>query len=798
MHNSTPYISTKYPAGKTTRRFHKHILALFTMLATLCCLTAGATELQYTNEFWISTNASGANLGTLDNPFNAPTAAAFDQIMNGSYSSIIPPNSTIHLMAGIYYTDGTGLLKSGWRVLGSGIDITIIRLETNGINGIVFGCNTGIILTNFELCDLTVDGNQTGTPTKDVDGVELLGGDIAIRRIKVINVGSYSAETHGISIVPDSPDSKGNVIEDCEVSSVYDAANDIDAISLDGGSGIIRDNKIYLPNAGFGFNGEGTHDYLIEGNYVYGAGQGFHLDTGGTSNLTIINNSFIDCYNIAYIGDSGLYAPNKNITFAFNNASLLPYEDAIQAFLFTGIFSYTNIFIFGNNVSIDGAPASSNNEFVYAQNVAGLTIANNSFDEHLTNLIFSTCYNVSMYNNSDLYGDYLSDANIPTIGDTVVSPLGLILLGSTASSQVLTNLGLPSNVADVITNNSAQAVTLNNNLTVNGGATVSGNVGIGTSSPSQTLSVNGNENVAGSLAIGVAAPNCAITVASANSTVGEFLSSNPGISAIRFGDINVNHLAYFGLLKGLTDQFAFLNGYSETNDPMMVIDSNVRGDGNVGDGNIGIGTNMPSQRLTVSGNVLVVGTNSASYLAGDMSQGSNYNAAKLTGTEPVAVLNPIVSTNQAFFILPPDAVIYANGIGTTNVLAGELVSLNYIGYFAWICPSNASWTIMKSLPLPNDYWGGKSNYVTSWKVRTTIPGSYSFNVGTDSVTTNDLSSGEQQTIVFTAPSTTNTVTISATNTISTANLSCLQTFIYTGNQTQPGNFSIISGKVTAQ
>jgi hypothetical protein len=88
--------------------------------------------------------------------------------------------------------------------------------------------------------------------------------------------------------------------------------------------------------------------------------------------------------------------------------------------------------------------------------------------------------------------------------------------------------------------------------------------------------------------------------------------------------------------------------------------------------------------------------------------------------------------------------------------------------------------------------------VTSWNVRTTVAGLYKFNIGLTGIATNDISQDWEKTITFTAPSTTNTVTISATNTLTTANLASLYTFIYTGDQVQPGNFSVVNGKVQAQ
>ena len=60
------------------------------------------------NEFWISTNTATANLGTLSDPFDGSTQVKFDSAMDS-----LPPNSTIHILAGTYQTLGN---LGGWGV----------------------------------------------------------------------------------------------------------------------------------------------------------------------------------------------------------------------------------------------------------------------------------------------------------------------------------------------------------------------------------------------------------------------------------------------------------------------------------------------------------------------------------------------------------------------------------------------------------------------------------------------------------------------------------------------------------
>jgi hypothetical protein len=155
-------------------------------------------------------------------------------------------------------------------------------------------------------------------------------------------------------------------------------------------------------------------------------------------------------------------------------------------------------------------------------------------------------------------------------------------------------------------------------------------------------------------------------------------------------------------------------------------------------------------------------------------------------------------SHNSYFISPSDGLITKAGGPDGAMNVGAISTLGNGTFSAWLCASNSSGIIQKNLPLPNDYWAGKLQYVSSWKIRTTVPGFYSFEIGVQDILTNDLNDWQQQLVTFTAPSTTNTITVSATNSISTTNINCLQTYIYTGNQIQPGKFSILSGTVTAQ
>src|SRR4030095_13977006 len=111
-------------------------------------------------------NATGTLTCTLD-PYE------FDALMRS-----LPVNTTIHLGPGTFETKGFCLSapaifaswqpKSGWRIVGSGIDVTVLKVvEATIPDAHYFGIgtifyNSAYRLNGFEVSDLTVDSNLPG------------------------------------------------------------------------------------------------------------------------------------------------------------------------------------------------------------------------------------------------------------------------------------------------------------------------------------------------------------------------------------------------------------------------------------------------------------------------------------------------------------------------------------------------------------------------------------------------------------------------------------------------------------
>jgi hypothetical protein len=367
---------------------------------------------QFTNEFWLSTSTNTANLGTLSDPFDCSTRAKFDAVMAARTN-----NCTIHILAGTYQTHGSAAfgLRSGQKILGSGIGNTVIQLASDAAdNTIAFSSYVG---TNIEICDLTVDCNYT-SGNYTFSGISMTGTGYAVRRVKVINGAGFSTGNtpfFGINIQDccgGPTNSVGNIVEQCEISQFKGGTGwgyggiAIGMGAFDGTyiSGIIRDNNIFLSGTnGVAIQGGNTRNWFVEGNYVDGGYAGFNGDSGSFSNVLIAHNTFKNCSTAARFS----FSTRQNLTLSYNSI-ILPSSAGASVFEFTNNAS-TNVVIRGNNVTFLSS-AGGNNYFLKASSVAGLLVNNNNLASTLTNYM-SGCTGLSLYNNFDLQGNYFRDVN---------------------------------------------------------------------------------------------------------------------------------------------------------------------------------------------------------------------------------------------------------------------------------------------------------------------------------------------------------------------------------------------------
>ena len=257
--------------------------------------------------------------------------------------------------------------------------------------------------------------------------------------------------SYALSIATTSTNSSGNIIEECQVSQI--AGGSVSGINVSGAPGdwisaIVKDNFLYLTGApagepSIGINGSLVRNYLVEGNYVEGAGVGFASDVGGVTNVTVSHNTFKGVER----GCAATNGPLQNLSFIFNTIELS--NDPAGAAAGFQLFPATNVSVVGNTVKFDDDYRPGDvGSAVKAFGVVGLTISENRVDTHLTNFFNSACANITAYGNFDLSGNIFTSLDMPAVASgtnlltqqiTVngIASLGILFMPSNAQSGAI-------------------------------------------------------------------------------------------------------------------------------------------------------------------------------------------------------------------------------------------------------------------------------------------------------------------------------------------------------------------------
>jgi hypothetical protein len=383
-------------------------------------------------EYWISTNATGNVLGfstnnTLDKTLDGSNETNFDRNMDE-----LPANFTIHLMAGTFHTRGNIAWNAnpGIKILGSGLDSTIIQFSSNTVASF-----SGVTWHNFiteksqfgdsntVVRDLTLDCNYQPGILTTLNGLELFGSGNLVSHVKFLNGASFStsqtnyAEDFAVLITGRPGPASNNVIENCVVSGyTCNFFNNLSALGLDGANydGRLSHNLIIQTGDtnyvyGLGCIGNG---FVVDGNVTSNCVIAYHSDTsGGTTNMDLVNNSFINCCAAVFIANS----VNVNFTMAFNVIELGKFTPGYNGggLLLDGSSSFTNLVVFKNRISFRSFNPLYVPGFVCGDNVTGLIVQYNAVEYGITNRL-ANCSGLLINNNMDFNGrpSFINTTNI--------------------------------------------------------------------------------------------------------------------------------------------------------------------------------------------------------------------------------------------------------------------------------------------------------------------------------------------------------------------------------------------------
>jgi hypothetical protein len=439
----------------TSQKSTKHFW-LKSQFLPLFLLFIDPLAVRATNQFWLSakTNALGTSrlfgAGSPDNPFYGD----FDFIID-----TFPSNSTINLLAGVFYTKGNEY-KSGdpWlsqnqHLIGAGTNVTIIRRDQrfhfqDAQNVAMFGTADGITVSN-----LTIDcNNTTGTNLYKGDGIHLWGNNCSIQMVQVINAsGNLSDGQESFPILIGNGGgtnvlTTNNVIEHCEVSSVK--GNYTTAIVLLG-QGIIRFCNVIStdPSIVSGYQANATINSLIISNSCIGAANGFYKDTWSDTNLAIEYNTFQCRKGIFFSEGIGCFV--NGLTLLGNHITLLPNSDnpgevnGIELANSATNIQFSHVTIAGNTISgsgisirlFDSTYVTNVNNILWTTNVGSLYYM----------IFMDGCSNTLTANNL-IYGNGRNASGIYIINPSSKNDVILnnIVMGYNLNSIYLSNTGCVS------------------------------------------------------------------------------------------------------------------------------------------------------------------------------------------------------------------------------------------------------------------------------------------------------------------------------------------------------------------
>lgn len=256
------------------------------------------------DDYWVSTNDAGLNLGTRSDPFLATNESSFEALLDGPFANNDP--KIVHLGPGVFAMKGwpNHEIWPNTTIEGAGENLTTISNAASGET------NSQGVLLNFA-------GNRSGHDTIENLTLNANGGNNAFEKGICLE---YGNDNHVIHCVVEncigSASNKwesfslavqgvGSTVENCVVTNLL--GDYTEGIMAFGCSGVdILNNWVYGNGLlGQMYGGGNTTNTIFANNHSVNGAVAWYCDTGHCEGLTIINNQFI----------------NPQIGIDFNNSS---------------------------------------------------------------------------------------------------------------------------------------------------------------------------------------------------------------------------------------------------------------------------------------------------------------------------------------------------------------------------------------------------------------------------------------------------------------------------------------------
>jgi hypothetical protein len=496
-------------------------------------------------------------------------------------------------------------------------------IDDNGDSIFVIDSNSGIYSSNTNLSintttgSIVIDGGlsiaQTSNSSSYSQGGSLtIGGGGSFGKDLYVGGNMYSKNTFYLTSAQNSINSSTGAMVITGGLSIQSAANAISkteggALTIAGGASINKD--LYI---------------------------------GG--NLTVIGSQTSLVSHILNIGDNLIVVNSAPSSTKDGGVLVNRYQtenDIGAGDVVSDIATFSSTFIStGSSISIFNTTASSSNDIYnnyYIKITSGLGINQVrqivSYTGSSRTAATSTPWTVvpqigdsfSLFNRlyASLFYNETSDsfvlgytANDPGASVVSVSDYSPLLASSLTLNSTINSTGLGTGTLSVLGGASiSKTLFVGNSLnsshnsnTIGNIFTTSGNVGIGNNSPNYTLDVNGFERVNGSLFVGHTSGNDNIALG----------IEGPNASGYRLGFVKKSGNApAIAMSNNANISFQVANSqditavYSNTYTTLMVLTTQ---------GNLGIGSNSPSEKLDVNGNINVNG-NSKVFIQGGLNDG---------------------------------------------------------------------------------------------------------------------------------------------------------------------------------